>query len=295
MSDEKKNFSTFSADVQHVLTTTCPDVVVLELCDSRLEALRKTVFSRKPNERLVFRSKNTKKPAFRQIVRKFKGTPQAILAILLEGAYKLQVFSGLDPGIEFDPPIRNYYPSNIVCGDAPARDTIQNLYRVFLMPLESVWISWSTTGSIFQSVFWPPKGGINLLAILFNPVRVRELSRLIFSAAVVGIAFFALGNAASFAVRASPIAFSIPATSKSEIWSAINVTLESLFALYIFVTSLHFLKVLIVDRDVIITKSLIDTVRLQAREKNRPVTVCAVVGLLHVNGILSKLREQMGQ
>lgn len=281
--------------MQHVLTTASPDTVVLELCESRLETLRKTVFSRKPNERLVIHSGNTKKPAFRQIVRKFKGGPQAILAILLEGAYKLQVFSGLDPGIEFDPPIRNYYPSNVVCGDAPALDTIQRLYRVFLMPLKSVYVSWNTAGSIFQRVFLPPKGGVNLLTILFNPVRVRELSRLVFSAAVVGFSIFALGNVASFAVRASPVVFTIPPTQKSEIWSAVHITIESLFALYIVTTSLHFLKVLIIDRDAIITKSLIDTVRQQSGERNRPVTVCAVVGLLHVNGILSELRGQASQ
>lgn len=274
-----------------MLSATSPDAVVLELCEPRLMTLQKSARKKRPNEPLSIHLKSRNKRSFRQIAETFHGVPQAILAVALDSVYKLQALSGLDPGIEFIAPICNYPSSLLVCGDAPARDTIHNLYRVFISPLQSLRVTLSTIIAMFYRVVWPPQGGVNFAAVIFDPVRMRELARLVISASILGVVIYFLGNATALAIEASPVASALTSPTTDGLWSVVESILHALMGTYFFVSSLHFLKVLIIDRDYIISNSILDTVKRQSLNRGRPVTVCAVVGLLHVNGILSALRE----
>lgn len=237
------------------------------------------------------------KRTFSQIAQTFKGVPQALLAVLLDMAYKLQVLSGLDPGVEFAHPIRTYHPSTIFCGDAPASETIQRLYRVFVTPLQSVHSSLDAVKTLFARVFRPPYGGINFPAVIFLDYRrLREFAQLTFSTALIGLSLVLLGSAASFAFESALATNSIPKvtttfTSSLSLFDLIREIGQIFSLCYVIVSTLNFLKVLILDRDSIIADRIVEITWRQACIQRRPITVCAVVGLLHVNGILQLLQD----
>lgn len=226
---------------------------------------------------------------FKEISRTFRGVPQAILALLLDGAYKLQVLSGLDPGQEFANPIRNYPAAKLVCGDDPASHTVNRLYRVFISPLTSMRVSVDAFTAMFRRVLLPPKGGINLIRVLLEPMRLQELGRLLLAASAVGMILFAFGSATAVAIDATP--FAVPQNFHS-VMSAVDLAVQSAISLYFLVSILHFLKVLIIDRDVVIADSISSAMSKSENEKQQAVKICAVVGLLHVNGVLQELNER---
>lgn len=250
-----------------------------------------------PNKRLSTTVvKGRSKRTFSQISQTFKGIPQALLAIFLDAAYKLQIVSGLDPGIEFLHPIRDYPPSTIFCGDAPASETVHRLYRVFVTPFQSIRASLSAMHTMIRRFFQPPHGCVNFPAVLFfDPRRLRELTQLALSAAFVGLGFVLLGNVTAMAfetaatTQISPVVSNV--TSNSPVWDVMQNIAQLFVLVYILVSVLNFFKVLILDRDAIIADSIIETTWRQAVTLRRPITVCAVVGLLHVNGILQQLQD----
>lgn len=297
--------------MENVLTATSPDAIVLELCEGRLESLRSAISNMAPNTRLSTSLNNRRKRTFAQITKTFRGVPQAILAVLLDGAYKLQVLSGLDPGIEFVHPIRDYKASYIVCGDAPARDTVEALYRVFVTPLHSARTCIHAIRAIIDRTLFPPVHGVNLFAVLFQDGRrSRELFRLTVLASVVGTMLFAVTSAATFAIDATQIANMytqsiaiLPTTSATSAlpapyvnsmtmaWATLNALFQTVGIGYMAISLLQFLKVLIADRDAIIADKIVNTMHEQLERQEGPVTICAVVGLLHVNGILQTLEK----
>lgn len=237
-----------------------------------------------------------------------------MLAVLLDGAYKLQVLSGLDPGIEFVHPIRDYKASHLVCGDAPARDTVDALYRVFVTPLHSARTCLNAIRVILERTLFPPVNGVNLFAVLFQDGRrTRELFRLTLLASAIGAMLFVVTSAATFALDASQIAnmytqsiailpttsatSGIPAPSADSLttaWAIANALFQTVGIGYIAITLLQFLKVLIADRDAIIADNIVNTMHEQLERQQAPVTICAVVGLLHVNGILQAIQNASG-
>lgn len=290
--------SAFVGDVEEVLTAAKPDAIVLELCESRLASLRKMIRHSSPDKRLSTTVvKGRSKRTFAQISRTFKGIPQALLAVFLDTAYKLQIISGLDPGIEFLHPIRDYPPSRVFCGDAPASETIHRLYRVFVTPLQSIRRSLDAIQSLFARVFQPPHGGVNFPAVLLLDLRrLRELAQLTLSAVLVGLGLVFLGNAASMAFETAAVTSQVSQASPVPLstftfWGLMHNVAQFLFMSYVIVSSINFFKVLILDRDAIIADRIVETTWRQAVTLRRPITVCAVVGLLHVNGILQQLQD----
>lgn len=281
-----------------MLTATNPDAIVLELCESRLASLRKMIRHSMPNKRLSTTVvEGRPKRTFAQISHTFKGIPQALLAVFLDTAYKLQIISGLDPGIEFLHPIRDYPSSKIFCGDAPASETIHRLYRVFVTPLQSIRTSLKAVRSLIARILQPPLGGVNFPAVMFLDLRrLRELAQLTLSAVLVGLGLVFLGNAASMAFEAAAVTSQISqispgTTSTSLFWDLLQIVAQFVFLSYVVVSMLNFFKVLILDRDAIIADRIVETTWSQAVTLRRPITVCAVVGLLHVNGILQQLQD----
>lgn len=280
-------------DVRRVLSFSDPDIIVLELCKARLSTLRKSILRTSPEDKLSLhlsgKDGNRKGRTFKEIAQTFRGAPQAILALLLDGAYRLQVLSGLDPGQEFANPIRNYPAAKLVCGDDLASHTVNRLYRVFISPLMSMRVSVGAFTGMLRRVLLPPKGGINLFRVLLEPMRLQELGRLFLAASSVGMALFAFGSATAVAIDATP--FVVPQNFHSAL-SIVDVTVQSAISLYLFVSVLHFLKVLIIDRDVVIAVSIRKAMAKIEKDKQQPAKICAVVGLLHVNGILQELNDR---
>lgn len=279
-------------DVRRVLSFSDPDRIVLELCEARFSSLRKSILRTSPEKKLSLHlsgtDENRKGRTFKEIARTFRGAPQAILALLLDGAYKLQVLSGLDPGQEFANPIRNYPVAKLVCGDDPASTTVNRMYRVFISPLTSMRVSVDAFTAMFRRVVLPPKGGINLFRVLLEPMRLQELGRLLLAASAVGMVLFAFGSATAVAIDATP--FVVPQNFHSAL-STVDLAVQSATSLYLLVSILHFLKVLIIDRDVVLADSIRSAMTKSENEKQQAVKICVVVGLLHVNGVLQELNE----
>lgn len=300
-----------------VLSEQDPDAVVLELCHPRLKTLRKILHKSNDKSlkvRLTGKSQkkedkmNAFKKQFLQMIRTFQGVPQAILALTLDGAYKLQTVSGLKPGIEFSYPICEFPDNKIICGDNLASDTIDSLYKVFIMPMKSIQVSLRTVVLMLQRVAFPPSGGVQFLRIMTEPKRVKELSKLVLTASMAGfvvftsLALFSYATeilttlaSSSTATTTAANATSAPSSGFQGLWGSLQMIqafIESLISVYAFTSAIHFIKVLILDRDTVIAENIYNTVRHFETQKEGPVTICAVVGLLHVNGVVQSLNDQ---
>ncbi|CDF34365.1 unnamed protein product [Chondrus crispus] len=240
-------------------------------------------------------SEKRKPRTFEEVSKTFGGTGPAVIAFILESVYNLQILSGVQPGAEFYEAIRREGPWKIVCGDAPARDTIQNLYGVFGNPLRSLRDSLSSIEEIVGRLILPPKDGVTMLGLfLLEPRRVLELVRLTFPALVISSAISLAGNAGALALDSAP---SIPISMLSEGYATTLLPIvaslgQTLTMSYIIVSTLRFMKVLIADRDRFLTKSILETASEIQSTHERPVVICAVVGLLHVNGIVRQIQGQ---
>lgn len=245
-------------------------------------------------------SKPAKKPrrrkgtnSFAQASTRFGGAGPAVVATVLEAVYRLQVVSGIDPGIEFTEPIRRYSASTLVCGDARATDTVRELYNVFVAPVKSLKDSMTSVQDLVQRIILPPRGGVNMATIFFkDPARLQELARLMTPALFLAVLVSLVGNAGAAALESAPGVVGLSAWSSAGPLQLAASLFQTLFVTYLIVSTLHFMKVLIADRDRILAKSITETAKRLQTENDAPVTVCAVVGLLHVNGILRLLQEE---
>lgn len=206
--------------------------------------------------------------------------------------YRIQVIAGVDPGIEFAEPIRRYSPANIVCGDAPAKDTVKHIYNVFGAPLKSLADSQKSVSDLVKRVILPPKGGVSIFSLfLKEPARLKELARLILPASALAIGIGLVGNAGAVALESTSVVTGLSHGPSGPLFPLIMAVIQTLVVSYSIASTLKFLKVLISDRDTILAKSILDTAARLQQEQGKPGTVCAVVGLLHVNGILKLLQE----
>lgn len=222
----------------------------------------------------------------------FGGGGPALVALALEMSYKLQVLAGVTPGIEFSYAIASPSRWEVICGDAPARDTVANLYRVFESPMRSLLDSRSSINSLITRVLFPPTNGVNIPKIfLSEPRRMQELARLTLPAVIISCALGLASTAGASVLEATPVAAAISqgyATSALPLLVAVGQTLA---VSYLIVSTLRFLKVLVADRDRILAQSILDTVAKKGLDGQQPRIVCAVVGLLHVNGIVRHIQR----
>lgn len=269
---------------------------VLELCDSRLRTLRSSLSQLNKFEPVSKVLQSGKKQSFAQISKTFGGAGPAVIALFLDTIYRLQVFSGVDPGIEFAEPIRRYESNRVICGDAPANETVRRLFDVFSSPFQSVATCWSAITDIIERVVFPPVGGINMAAVfLSDSSRVLELVQLMIPASVVAVVLTLVGNAGALALEGTPVITELSQATTGAAFTVLWTVFQTLSLIYIFVSTLRFMKVLIADRDRILTQNILLTAAKMRNENEGPVTICAVVGLLHVNGILKLLIEQTAE
>lgn len=269
---------------------------ILELCESRLNALEKVVSETSAkNEPLSKGFATRKRQSFSQLASTFGGLGPAVVAFVLDGVYRLQTFAGVDPGIEFAEPIRRYEASRIVCGDAPARDTVKRLFDSFISPVRSVKGFWSSIHDLVTRVVFPPEGGINMAMLLISDMaRLLELARLLLPVTVISTLISVVGNAGAAALDAAPgISGVVPLTygPSGSLIPALWMAAQVIGSAYLLVSTIRFMKVLISDRDRVLARSIIDTAARMSQEGEGNVTLCAVVGLLHTNGILRLLQD----
>lgn len=261
---------------------------VLELCEARLTSLKASI------EKDFDESKGmSRRRTFKQISNTFGGAGPAVVAFFLEAVYKLQVISGVKPGVEFSEPIKRASSWKLVCGDAPARDTVRELYNVFTKPLRSLRDSRSSIDDLIGRVIFPPKGGVNMSRMfLTEPRRLRELARLTLPALLISGALSLAGNAGALALESAPAMSMLNEGYSASLLQLFFSMGQTVVISYVIVSTLHFMKVLIADRDRILARSILETASELQATRRTPVVVCAVVGLLHVNGIVKQIQEQ---
>ncbi|KAI0565795.1 hypothetical protein FGB62_14g251 [Gracilaria domingensis] len=266
-------FTLVSDDVRQVLDRTDPDAVVrylsrpmpdvyvtlqysdkllqvLELCEPRLKALRKTITLNEKGSQYMANIRARKKRSFAKLSESFGGSGPALVAILLEKVYEFQALVGVDPGIEFVEPIVRFPPNRVICGDALAKDTVNALFKVFAAPFRSLNDCLLSIVDIVNRLIFPPEGAVRMPSVfLRSPARLLELVRLILPASVVAILIGLAGNAGALAFDMTPIGASVSHPMLASSLSSLSSFLDTVLLAYVNVSLLRFVKVLIADRD----------------------------------------------
>lgn len=223
----------------------------------------------------------------------FGGLGPALIASFLEKIYDLQILVGVDPGIEFVEPIIRFPSNRIVCGDALAKDTVSALFSALTHPLRSIGDCFEIMRDILTQLFFPPDGAVSLLFVfLRSPARLFETLKLILPLIVTSMLISAVGNASALAFDLTSVFPDLFGFLSGPWVTMLSSTLQALLSAYSAVALLLFLKVLIADRDQVLSASISSTALRFAEQKSAPVTLCVVVGMMHVNGILSLLQER---
>lgn len=263
-----------------------------------------------PNTRT---SSNNKRTPFKRMVQTFGGVGPALLAYGLNFIYGLQKTIGVDPGTEFKTALRCVAPMHdncvVVCGDAKATDTINSLVRT-LDPIRTLYHMPWTISSLARRFLWPMKnhGAVSVPRVLWDGAgsRVREFLRvfaplfagLYFVGLLAPMAFLGLGSSTILSALGGPWHTIIPSvTDAAQAVASAWPVMESLISLYVTLSTLRFIHVLITERDAVIGRSIRDTARTlygAQRSSREDVVIVAVVGLLHVNGILQWLNQNDG-
>lgn len=252
-------------DVRHTIDSVHPSAVVVELCEPRLISFRKSLLEKD--------SKKTRR-SFGALRQMFGGIGPALVAWLLESVYTLQKLCGVTPGVEFQYAIEAARGKwGLICGDAPAKETVRNLYGI-LNPrggLKEAWEGLTGMGKRFGE-----KEGVHLVELFVRDGRrVRELAKLVLPTGGVAGLVGGVGNAMASVIDGSGGATDLGA------WGAgLDGALTGVFVIML----LRFIKVLIVDRDHVIAQNIIEVL------ENRGGVIVVVVGMLHVNGLTAMLR-----
>lgn len=266
---------------------------VLELCEPRLKSLLKTIARKSADQPFAANIKARKRKSFAQLKEAFGGAGPAAVAVILEKVYEFQTLVGVDPGIEFVEPIVRFPSDRVICGDALAKDTVKALFKAFAAPLRSLSDCIYSIKDLLNRVVFPPKGGVRMFSIfLRDPVRLLELFRLILPAGVLSIIIGVIGNAGALALDLAPISGSTTPPLVSLWSSSVASVLQTLLIAYFNVSLLRFMKVLIPDRDQVIAQNIVSAASSFKTARGDPATICVVVGLFHVNGILRILQDR---
>lgn len=263
---------------------------MVELCESRLASLKTILKNDRDLKKKPRPLGSTKRPkTFRQLAKTFGGSGPAFVAIVLETSYRLQMLAGVNPGIEFSYPITSSMRWKLICGDAPARDTVANLYNVFASPVKSVRGSMDSIKTLIARFVFPANGGINIPKIfLSEPRRMQELAGLILPAVTVSSALGLASTAGASVLEGTPALSALSQGYATSMLPLIVSIGQTLMVSYVIVSTLRFMKVLIADRDRILAQSILDAAA-QMCDGKQSRTICAVVGLLHVNGIIQHI------
>lgn len=264
---------TSAGDVTSVVDAVRHDAVVLELCEARLKQLRERSVSTSLSHRV-------------HTAEQYWGGPgPTALAVLLTLVYRLQRFLGGDPGAEFKAALVS--SGRIICGDASASRTVRRLYRTFLRPGRSLKVFLPALRGLGERLLFPPADGVDMARVLMESRRAKELAK-VFVPLLAGV--FAISTVAGTGAAATlAVGFGGATPQVVDAFDTLRAIADPILTLYLLVTGLHFIKVLILDRDAVLSTSIRKAAR---RYKSSPDTVIvAVVGLMHVNGVVRYLQK----
>lgn len=271
-----------ASDVENVVQEVGPDVVVLELCEARLQQLRKRQL---PSQSPLLGRMNSSGTYW-------GGPGPTALAIILTFVYRLQRTLGGEPGAEFKAAMAAANGARVVCGDAPASRTVRRLYATFVSPRRSLSVAGATVRGMSQRILDPSTAGINVPRVLLEGRRVRELARIFVPLLAAVAALSAVAGSGAFTLAASASSLGGGAARVVDVFDTLRNIADPLFTAYILLTGLHFVKVLVHDRDVVLARSIRKAARHCRRDSAGDVAIVAVLGLMHVNGVVRLLEKE---
>lgn len=248
-------------------------------------------------------SSSSSSPAarFGRVVVRFGGVGAALFAIGLSSLTGVQQAAGMDPGCEFKEAARRAgeVGAPVVLGDNDASVTVRRLYAAF-SPLAAARHFRADAAEAVYRVTTRPARGVSLLGVFGRLRYAADVGRLLVPAVavsvVVQLAATPTGGPSLWA----------PPTTWAAALEGLGVAAGLVANAWLAGTALRFLNTLVTERDEVLYGSLRGSVAAVAPEwpgggggggaaegggqeaatDVRPVV--AVVGLLHVNGILRR-------
>eukprot|EP00172_Hildenbrandia_rubra_P001435 Plantae.Rhodophyta-Hildenbrandia_rubra.ctg1980.p1 GENE.Plantae.Rhodophyta-Hildenbrandia_rubra.ctg1980~~Plantae.Rhodophyta-Hildenbrandia_rubra.ctg1980.p1 ORF type:complete len:386 (-),score=58.84 Plantae.Rhodophyta-Hildenbrandia_rubra.ctg1980:581-1738(-) len=279
-------------DVKNVCENVAPSAVVLELCAPRLRSLMTDMGE---NDDTCNKKKMKKKNSRLRLsgaVERFGGLGPAILALGLLSMSSMQRVVGLDPGGEFKVGVRigNRLEVPVLCGDVLGNETVKRLAEAlgFRGLKKGLRVILRGLGKVSRGEFYFPEGRVRLERVLLDWKRMWELIWIV--GPVFGVSFvfsrgFVLAGTllgAGQSVHAEQ-AFSMGMLAG---WSMFSRIFEWASIAYTVLATTSFVQALVVERDVVLARNISDACKLYGGKQK---DVVAIVGLLHVNGILRAL------
>lgn len=276
-----------AADASLIVSSASPSALVLELCPDRLATLRKMM--------LVSPSRLPSSTTFSSLKKTFGGAGPAAMAVVLNGLYDLQRINGVVPGVEFADAIlaadNLIAPPTVIAGDTDAKVTVRALATAVSSPLSSLSCIPAALRFLGQQLAPPPPGGISVAAALAAGfgMRVREFAAVFLPLMAV---FYACAAAAGVVVGGVKDGY-VQASSAAvgEVVAVAAAAAQGACVLFLFLTSLTVIYVLVDARDRVLAEAVRQAVKDVKEEAGSAPVVVAVVGLLHVNGILRYLES----
>ncbi|GAB0490892.1 hypothetical protein MMPV_002132 [Pyropia vietnamensis] len=264
---------------------------------------------------------------FGRIVVRFGSVGAALFAIGLSSLTGVQQAAGMDPGCEFKEAARRAgeVGAPVVLGDNDASVTVRRLYAAF-SPLAAVRHFRADAAEAIHRLTTRPARGVSLLGVFGRPRYAVDVGRLLVPMVVVSVLVQLAANALAGGALTSlfggqgvgpaagdlvavstavPSLVAASAPSTATVIDDLGLSAGLVANAWLASTSLRFLNTLVTERDEVLYGSLRGSVAAVAPElitgervveaggevqaaagDVRPVV--AVVGLLHVNGILRR-------
>lgn len=252
--------SSSAEDVRQALEEWQPDVIMLELCAARWRSL-----ATRPEESVVADMKRVWSTT-RRVLRE-RGSRAAFSAASVGTLYAVSRVVGFDPGVEFRIPLSyaELEEVDVVLGDRDVMETLS------LSGESDIVRGLSALGR--AAVGWHEADLCLVLSLLRHPLRLAEFSKLL-------------------------LAITLPVGSMASLFDATfldavpDLPVLDLFVAIAMVQILATFGAQVLDsRDDVLFRSLAASLNLAQSRRPHQQTVLVVVGALHVNGILHRLRH----
>lgn len=309
--------SASSADDVRYLLSNKTDVVVLELCASRMNDLRREA------EAVPVQQKSSFERYVNMVIKtnEKSGMATASAAAILGGVSVLQTaLSGFDPGLEFSTAIKiaDEKECDLVLADRTVDETLQRMGRLPSTSLDMLQSlikerNWEEAlgndarvlkGAVFGNDNMDAGQQVKMGSVLFrNKAAVEDLARmsvppilltlLISNFVTDGLAYLFPEQAA---VNPLALVTDVAMSSQEVLAMVAGATSSVLFQVLTLVAgytilALPAVRVILSERDGYLTRGVQAACRLQTPSGKQPERVVAVLGLLHVNGVAKQLLE----
>ena len=239
------------------------------------------------------RKKKRKRLTFKKAVERFGGVGPAMLALGLLSISGMQKTLGLDPGREFKVGIRkaeeNY--ACIVCGDSDGNTTVKKLAQSLgprcLKSGSGVILKFLET--VFGGELRFPRGRVRFERILRDWKRITELLWIV--GPVLGFSYFFVGGLSLLnRLQHRDGVGEVQEGGAGGMLGGFHlpILMDVLPITWMILSAASFIEALLIERDKVLARNIEETCRIHG---GRGRKVVAVVGLLHVNGILRILEK----